>query len=25
VVAIDFDAAEPRIIVYPNAFDAPLA
>ena len=25
VVAIDFDASEPRIIVYPNAFDAPLA
>jgi putative endonuclease len=25
VVAIDFDASEPRVIVYPNAFDAPLA
>jgi putative endonuclease len=25
VVAIDFDKSEPRIIVYPNAFDAPLA
>jgi putative endonuclease len=25
VVAIDFDGSEPRIIVYPNAFDAPWA
>jgi putative endonuclease len=25
VVAIDFDDAGPRVTVYPNAFDAPLA
>ena len=24
VVAIDFDQSEPRVIVYPNAFDAPF-
>jgi Holliday junction resolvase-like predicted endonuclease len=24
VVAIDFDDAEPHVIVYPNAFDSPF-